>query len=90
MSLNENVFNTGKNYCATKIVFARKTPLPSTSKIPSTTKSLLLGRKTNGSNFSHWKKLLCYENHFLHEKAFAVYVKNSLLNYVVGLFSIKY
>jgi len=30
-----------------------KNRVPSTSKIPSTTKSLLLGRKTNGNDFSH-------------------------------------
>jgi len=48
MSLNENVFNTGKKLlCYENRFLHEKKRLPSTSKIPSTTKSLLLGRKTN-------------------------------------------
>ena len=64
----KHLFSMEKITVLRKSYFSLKKRMPSTSKISFTTKSLLLTRKTNGYNFSHWKKLLCYENRFFNEK----------------------
>jgi len=52
--------------------------MPSTSNISSTTKNLLLGRKTNGNICSQWKNYCATKIVFFCMKnTFAVYVKHS-------------
>jgi len=91
MFLNENVFNTGKNYSATKIFFFHeKTLAVDVKEIPSTTKKIVLGRKNQRTYFfSLEKNYSATKILFFMKKRLPSTSKNSLLNYAVGLFTIK-